>query len=81
MDVDRKTAVEVAISAFIVVAFTAGAYLVSQTYAAPSDPAANSSVPPSVVPAGGLALVATIGAFILVVAGVGLFVYRQDFDG
>jgi len=80
MDVDRKTVVELAASTFVIVAFTAGAYVVSQSYASPRDPGANSSVPPSVEPAGGIALIATIALFILVVAVVGLFVYAQDFD-
>lgn len=79
MDADRKTVLELAAGTFIVVAFTAGAYVVSLTYGA-SGNGTNSSMAPAVEPTGGLALVGTIAAFILVVAGIGLFMYVQDFD-
>ena len=78
MDLDRRTVFELAFAAFIIVAFTAGLYVVSETYA--SSDSGNSSVPPSVQPEGGLALVGVIAAFILVVAVAGLVMYYQDFD-
>ena len=80
MDADRKTVFELAAAAFIIVAFTGGAYVVSRTYGVPGNGGGNSSVPPAVEPTGGLALVGTIAAFILVVAVIGLFMYLQDFD-
>lgn len=80
MDVDRRTVVELVVSTVVIVAFTAVAYVVSRTYAAPANATSNASVPPAVEPAGGLALVGTIALFILVVAAAGLFVYAQDFD-
>ncbi|PSP31984.1 hypothetical protein BRC64_07960 [Halobacteriales archaeon QH_10_67_22] len=80
MDVDRKTVVELAVSAFIIVAFTAGVFFVSRVYADPDNATTNSSIPPSILPDGGLALVGTIGVFVLLVAGIGLFMYSQDFD-
>jgi hypothetical protein len=80
MDVDRQTVVELTVSAFVLVVFTATAYVVSGTYAAPRNATTNASVPPAVDPSGGLALVGTIGLFILIVAVAGLFVYTQDFD-
>jgi hypothetical protein len=79
MDPDRKTVFELAAAVVIIVAFTAGAYLVSSTYAASAN-GANASAPPAVAPGGGFALVGTIAAFIFVVAVIGLFMYRQDFD-
>ena len=80
MDVDRQTVLELAAGVFIILAFTAGAYTVSLTYAADGNDTANSSVPPAVGPDGGIALVATIAGFILVVAAIGLFMYSQNFD-
>ncbi|MEF8853203.1 MAG: hypothetical protein V5A44_03770 [Haloarculaceae archaeon] len=78
--VERRTVVELTISAVAILMFIAGSYVVSSTYAAPRNSSFNGSVPPSVVPEGGLALVAVIGVFIVVVALAGLFVYSQDFD-
>ena len=78
--VERRTVAELGLSALAIVVFVAGSYVVSTTYAAPQNATANASVPPSVVPEGGLALVGVIGAFVLVVAVAGLFMYRQNFD-
>lgn len=79
MDVDRRTVIELTIAVLIIVSFTAAVYYVSGAYAAP-DNGTNGSVPPSLEPAGGVALVATLGLFIVLVGVAGLFVYRQDFD-
>ena len=78
--VERRTVAELVISAASILVFIAGAYVVSSTYAAPRNSSFNGSVPPSVVPEGGLALVGVIGLFIVVVAVAGLFMYSQDFD-
>jgi hypothetical protein len=78
--VERRTVVELAISAVAILVFIAGAYVVSSRYAAPQNSSFNGSVPPSVVPDGGVALVGVIGLFIVVVAFAGLFMYSQDFD-
>ncbi|MFB6151583.1 MAG: hypothetical protein ABEJ40_07240 [Haloarculaceae archaeon] len=80
MDLDRKTVVELAISAGVIVLFTAAAFVVSWMYAAPANATTNESVPPAVEPTGGLALVGTIGLFIGVVAIAGLWLYWADFD-
>ena len=80
MEIDRKTAVELAVSAFVIVAFTAGAYVVSLTYASPTNGTTNSSIPPSVTPDGGVALVGTIAAFVLIIDVVGFEMYRADFE-
>ena len=79
MDLDRRTVFELSIAAFVIVVFTGGAYYVSSAYASPGN-GTNESIPPSVQPEGGLALVAVIAVFILVVAATGLFMYWQDFD-
>jgi len=78
--VERRTVTELALSTLAVVVFIAGSYVVSATYAAPQDPTSNASVPPSVLPEGGFALVGVIGGFVLVVAVAGLYMYRQNFD-
>jgi hypothetical protein len=78
--VERRTVAELAISGISILVFIAGAYVVSSTYAADRNSSFNGSVPPSVVPEGGLMLVGVIGLFILVVAVAGLFMYSQDFD-
>lgn len=78
--VERRTVAELVISAGSILVFVVGAYVVSATYAAPRDPTYNGSVPPSVLPEGGLPLVGVVGLFIVVVAVAGLFMYRQDFD-
>lgn len=80
MEMDRKTVFELAAAVFIILSFTAGVYAVSQSYADTGNETTNSSVPPAVSPEGGLALVGTIAAFILLVAAVGLFMYTRDFD-
>jgi len=77
--VERRTVAELALSALAIAVFVAGSYVVSTTYAAPGNATSNASVPPSVVPEGGLALVGVIAAFVLVVAVAGLLMYRQDF--
>jgi len=80
MELDRRTVVELAVSVLIILAFILGAYVVSSTYASPTDGSTNSSVAPSITPDGGIALVAMISGFVLLVAVVGLFIYWQDFD-
>jgi hypothetical protein len=78
--VERRTVVELGLSALAIVVFIAGSYLVSTTYAAERNATSNASVPPSVVPEGGLALIGVIAAFVLAVAVAGLYMYRQNFD-
>ena len=78
--VERRTVAELSIAALAIGVFIAGSYIVSSTYAAPANATNNASVPPSLVPEGGLALVGVIGAFVLLVAAAGLLMYRQDFD-
>jgi len=78
--VERRTVAELVLSAVAIVVFIAGSYVVSTTYAADRNATSNASVPPSVLPEGGLALVGVIGGFVLVVAVAGLFMYWQNFD-
>lgn len=79
MDVDRRTVTELTIGALVLLTFTAAAYVVSGEFAAPRN-GTNASVPPTIEPTGGLALVGVIGGFVLLVAVAGLYIYSQDFD-
>jgi hypothetical protein len=78
--VERRTVAELVLSALAIVVFIAGSYVVSTNYAAPRNTTSNASVPPSVVPEGGLALVGVIAGFVLLVGVAGLFMYWQNFD-
>ncbi|WP_459193567.1 DUF7472 family protein [Halosimplex sp. J119] len=80
MEIDRKFAVELAVSAVSVVVFVGAAYVVSSNYAVPGNATNNGSASPILQPDGGLAMVGVIGLFVVVMAVAGLIMYRVDFD-
>ena len=81
MEIDRKLAAELAVSAVAVVVFIGAAYVVSSSYATPGNVTNNGSASPVLQPDGGLAMVGVVGLFVLVMAGAGLVMYRLDLDG
>ncbi|WP_415379468.1 hypothetical protein [Halosimplex sp. TS25] len=80
MEIDRKLAAELAVSAVSVVVFVGAAYYVSSNYTTPGNATNNGSASPVLQPEGGLAMVGVIGLFVLVMAVAGLIMYRADFD-
>jgi hypothetical protein len=80
MDVDRKTVAELGLSTVVMAVFVAAVFVASGRFAAPATPGANESVPPVLDPQGGLAVVAVIGLFVLLMAVMGVWMYRADFD-
>jgi polyferredoxin len=69
MEIERETIVQVVISAIAFVTFIAAAVFVASTYSA--DGALSQQ--------GGVALVGTIGLFVVVMLGAGLWMERQNF--
>jgi len=80
MEIDRKFAVELGISAASVVLFVGAAYVVSSSYADPGNVTDNGSAAPVLQPGGGPVMVGVIGLFVLIMAVAGLILYRADFD-
>ncbi|WP_436929822.1 DUF7472 family protein [Halosimplex halobium] len=80
MEIDRKFAVELGISAASVVLFVGAAYVVSANYANPGNATGNGTTAPALQPDGGLVMVGVVGLFVLVMAVAGLVLYRADFD-
>jgi len=77
MDLDRKTVTYLTVSGGVLVVFVAAAVFVSQTYATGNG---GGTTAPSIQPEGGLAMLGVIVLFVLLMAGVGLFVSRSDLD-
>jgi len=80
MEIDRKFAVELGISAASVVLFVGAAYVVSSNYADPGAPSGNGTTAPVLHPDGGLVMVGVVGLFVLIMAVAGLILYRANFD-
>ena len=72
MEFDGETVRQIVVSGLAVVMFVVALVVVGQTYGT-SDGSAISAT-------GGLALVGLLGGFILVMALIGLWLERQDFD-
>lgn len=73
MDVDAEMVRQVVLSAAATAIFIGAAAVVSSSY---GETATGTDLSPT----GGLALVAVLGGFILVMALAGLWLERQDFD-
>ena len=70
MDVDRETVYQLVLAGGAVGVFIAGSLYVGSAYGTNGNLTAE----------GGTLLVATIGAFVLLMLGAGLFLERQDFS-
>ncbi len=70
MDVDRETVYQLLLAGGAVGLFIAGSLFVSTTYGPDGTLTAE----------GGLMLVATIGLFVVVMLGAGIWLERQDFQ-
>ncbi|MBO4247809.1 MULTISPECIES: hypothetical protein [Halomicrobium] len=69
MSLDRETVTQIALSAVAVLLFIAGTVVVSTNYGANGD----------LTQEGGIALVAAIAAFVVVMLAAGLFLERREF--
>ncbi|ACV47123.1 MULTISPECIES: DUF7472 family protein [Halomicrobium] len=69
MSLDRETVTQIALSAVAVLLFIAGTIVVSTNYGANGD----------LTQEGGIALVAAIAAFVVVMLAAGLFLERREF--
>ena len=69
MSLDRETVTQIVLSFVAVLLFIAGSIFVSTNYGANGD----------LTEQGGVALVATIGAFIVVMLAAGLYLERREF--
>jgi peptidoglycan/LPS O-acetylase OafA/YrhL len=69
MEIDRKTAVEIVVSAAAVLFFIGVVFVVGTTYGTNGDISGQ----------GGLAVVGSIVLFVLVMTGVGAWLSRQEF--
>lgn len=70
MEVDRETVYQILLAGGAVGLFIAGAVFVGSTYRTNGN----------ITSQGGMALVATIGAFVVLMLGAGLLLERQEFD-
>jgi len=73
MEVDAEMIRQVALSAAATAVFVVAAVVVSSNYG-------DTSTGTDLTPTGGLALVAVLGGFILLMALAGVWLDRQDFD-
>jgi len=69
MSLDRETVTQITLSAVAVLLFIAGTVVVSTNYGANGD----------LTQEGGIALVAAIAAFVVVMLAAGLFLERREF--
>ncbi|WP_018256945.1 DUF7472 family protein [Halomicrobium katesii] len=69
MSLDRETVTQIALSAVAVLLFIAGTVVVSTNYGTNGD----------LTQEGGIALVAAIAAFVVVMLAAGLFLERREF--
>jgi hypothetical protein len=72
MELDGETVRQILVSGLAVVAFVAALVVVGQTYGINGGSAISAT--------GGLVLVGLLGAFIIIMTLVGLWLERQDFD-
>jgi peptidoglycan/LPS O-acetylase OafA/YrhL len=72
MELDGETVRQILVAGLAVVAFVVALILVGRTYGINGGSAISAT--------GGLALVGLLGSFILLMAVVGLWLERQDFD-
>jgi len=71
MPIDRETILQVLVSTAAVALFIGAAVVVTETY----------STNGNITGQGGIAMVGAIVVFIVAMAGAGLWLERQDFDG
>jgi hypothetical protein len=72
MELDEETVRQILVAGLAVAAFVAGLFFVGQTYGTNGGSTVSAT--------GGVALVGLLGGFIVVMALVGLWLERQDFD-
>lgn len=72
MELDGETVRQILVAGLAVAVFVSGLVVVGQTYGTNNGS--------TVSPTGGLALVGLLGGFIAVMALVGIWLERQDFD-
>ncbi|MFB6087391.1 MAG: hypothetical protein ABEJ85_02625 [Haloarculaceae archaeon] len=80
MELDRKTVAEVALAGGSLVAFVGAVFVVSSAFRGSANETVGNGTAPTLSAQGGLAAVALVGAFVLLMGAVGLYMYRQDFD-